>query len=221
MALSLIYRYIGFNGSSITYNNFDGYDIGFGSTGNNNLIRVGTPQDRTYLIDVFSSKFYRNINNIQKTDFSKAIIYNDTVKDLESPLTEIPNWCAVLNINFGDPSGVTNYNVTSAKLTASGVGNKIQTVSSDSVNIHVAEICNTGINFNGVGSGSANWATLSNKLNAFLELSKNPGPSGINGNISSSGSPQKIHDWHIAISVEPKYPSNAPYMSISCIIEYI
>lgn len=220
MALELKYRYIAYDGSVIVYRDLDGHQIGFGSTGTNNLIRVNTQQDRTYLIDNLSGKFYKLINNTKKTDSGKAVVYNDYTKDEEYTLTEIPNRAAVLNIRFGDASGSTNYNVTRAFLTASGL-QAVKETRSDKNYIYVAEICHPNVAFGGVGSGSTTWSTLASNFNLFLNLSKNPGPSGINGNVSSSGSPQKVHDWHLAIAVEPLDIVNAPYITLSCIIEYI
>ena len=220
MALELKYRYIDYDGSVILYRDLEGRQIGFGSTGINNLIRVNTQQDRTYLVDNLSGKFYKLINNTKKTESDKAAVFNSYEKDEEYPLTEIPNRAAVLNIRFGDASGITNYNVTRAILTASGLGRVKETKSTNNY-IYASEICHPNVNFGGVGSGSTSWSTLASNFNYFLDLSKNPGPSGINGNVSSSGSPQKVHDWHLAIAVEPQGIVNAAYITLSCIIEYI
>jgi len=220
MPLSLSFRYISFNGSTILYRVLDGYDIGFGSTGINNRIRVLNQQDRTYIVDQATSKFYKFINNTKKANPSKIESYNDYVKDLECPINELPNWCAVLNIRFGDASGSTNYNVTRAILTASGIGSKREAIESKFY-IYAAEICHPSTGFTAVGSGGSGWSTLVNRQNAFLDLSINPGPSGINANILATGSPQKVHDWHIALAIEPQSVINAPYATLSCIIEYI
>jgi hypothetical protein len=214
------------NSQDVDHDDLGSYILGFASTGTNFKIRVNSFQDITNLILPKSYKRVRSANNVKFTNVQSGLVTNDNI-DSALNIKRIPNWAATLNIRFGSPTGVTNYDIVSALVTASGLpeaylaGYGEESTKPNSVRIYAAEICHKNPSTGVLGSGSTNWSSFVYLSNSYLSLSKNPGPSGINAAVGGTGMVSNIHDWYLAISISPLDINSVPLMPLTCIIEYL
>ena len=223
MAVAIKFRTPSYHAvSGISYSDINDKTLVFAGPGPNYKIRVGEYQANTFLSSSYDYKFHSKVNNVQRDTSTKAILSNNQQIDQSLTLNLVPNWAATLNIQFGNATGVTLYNVTSALVAVSGAGvwNKESTKES-SVSISLTELCHVSTGYDATGSGTHVWSDILYKTNTFISLVKNPGPSGLFGGVASTGAWKNTHDWHLGVSLSPQDINNAPFMSLSCIIEYL
>ena len=202
--------------------------LGFSSTGSNFKIRVGYYPDYTDVVSVVSQKKIDSVSNIKPTHSNSGLVQNERV-DENLSLLKIPNWCSTLNISFGDPSDPTQYDISNAFITTSGLfisgepsfGIVEESKKANSIRFWTAEICHKNPSQTEIGSGSASWSTFVYRSNEYFSLSKNPGPSGLYASVGGTGMLSNVHDWHLALTLSPLDVNSVPIMPITCIIEYI
>jgi len=212
--------------SGIKYTNIAPNILGFFGDREDLSIKANTYSDIANIIDAISLKRVFSDSNIKRTTNESGLVFSDLIKNQELSINNIPNWLSTININFGDTSSATAFDVTSAKVTASGAGILHPVIkeseSSGVIQIHLFEMCHTNPNSSLAGSGSTSWSYLEHQTKSSnFSLTRNPGPSGYYAAIGSTGVPSKEHDWHIGMCVKPTNINIAPFMSFTCIIEYI
>ena len=222
-----------FNAASGILHEDLGTDVfGFAGTGANFKIKVGEYQDRTNILNSNSYKRHISANNVKPFGSTSGSISFDESKETQISLVRIPNSSSTMNINFGNATGATSYNVTSAYVTASGLDvlyysnggdvlAKPSSKRSDSVDIYMAEISHPSNSTGVIGSGSTSWSSLAYLANTSISLTTNPGPSGLYSKVGSTGIPSNTHDWYLALAIKPRDINSTPLMPFSCIIEYL
>lgn len=211
--------------SGIVYYDLNDHILGFGSTGNNFLIKIGDYPDYTNVLNPKTFKRERSANNIKRYSSGSGSVSNNYL-NANLPLVNIPNWASTISIRFGNPTGATTYDVTTAYITASG-GALEQAeygeinAKPNAVRIYGAEICHTSASTGVVGSGATGWSSFIYLENLSIPMVRNPGPSGYTAKIGSTGVPANIHDWHFAFTISPLTLNSVPLMPLSCIVEYL
>jgi hypothetical protein len=211
--------------SGIKYTDLDTHLLGFAGTGINFRIKVNSFPDITNVLNPKTFKRTASANNVSFYSAGSGLVSNEY---FNSPLTltKIPNWSSTLNIRFGDPTGATSYDITSALVTASGASVVVPeygdiNTKPNSTTIYVAEICHTSTSTGVVGSGVSAWSLFVAASTGSASLVRNPGPSGLTAQVGSTGVPSNIHDWHIALTIKPLTLNSIPLIPLSCIVEYL
>jgi hypothetical protein len=211
--------------SGIQYTDLGTDILGFAGTGINFRIKINSFPDNT---NVLNPKTYRSkysATNISRYSSGSGSITSQYLS-ANLPLQKIPNWSSTLNIRFGNATGATNYDVTSAVITASGAIYSIPeygdiNAKPNSVMLYAAEICHTSTSTGVVGSGVSSWSSFTAASTGYVSLVRNPGPSGSTAAVGSTGVPAKVHDWHIALTISPLSLNSIPLVPLSCIVEYL
>lgn len=211
------------NTENVEHTALDSHLIGFGSTREDFRIKVNSYADYTNIIDAQSFKRVDSANNVKFAHLNSGLVENPY---LAKPLNllNIPNWASTINVHFG-ATGATVYDVTTAYMTASGIN--APTIFGEANNkpnfarVYLAEICHFSTDHSIQGSGATIWSTLNYLTNTSLSMSKNPGPTGVYGNISGTGSLANFHDWYFALNISPLSVSSNALVSLSCIVEYL
>jgi hypothetical protein len=199
--------------------------VGFSSTGLNFRIQIGSYPDYTNILNPKTFKRTRSINNVKLYGSYSGTVLNDYLS-ANLILTKIPNWASTLSINFGNPTGATSYDITSAYITTSGEIAEVPeygevNAKPNSVRIYAAEICHPSSSTGVSGSGSTQWSSLVFLDLNTISLTRNPGPSGITAKVGSTGIPANTHDWYMALTISPLSLNTLPLMPLSCIVEYL
>jgi len=212
--------------SGISYSELSPNAISFFGDRKDLSIQVNTYSEIANVVDANSLKRIKSTTNVKRINNSSGLVLNDYLNYLELPLNKIPNWASTISINFGDASGVSAFDVTSAKVTASGAGLYLspfeESLATGAIEINLFEICHTDPSTSAVGSGSSAWSFVDHQSKATtFSLTRNPGPSGVYAKIGSTGIPSKVHDWHLGMCVRPKQINTTPFIAFSCIVEYL
>lgn len=209
--------------SGIRYTNLSPDVLAFASTGSNLAIKVNSYSDILNVCPQGSIKRTRSSTNVKRTAIDAGDVKNDLIDFQNLPLKHVPNWASSVSIRFGGPSATGSFDITAAKLAASGV--TILTFSESPatgrIEINAFEICHTSTSTGIAGSGSTNWSTFKHQSKDYLSLTRNPGPSGIYAAVGSTGVPSNQHDWHIGLCIRPLEINVNPFMGLACIIEYL
>jgi len=211
--------------SGIRYTNLDTNLLGFAGTGINFRIKVRSFPDYTNVLNPKTFRRSSSANNITRYSSGSGFVTNDYLNS-PLPLVNIPNWSSTLSIRFGNPTGVTAYDITSAVITASGATYSVPeygdvNTKPNSTLIYSAEICHTSTSTGVIGSGVSSWSSFTAASTGFVSLVRNPGASGSTAKVGSTGVPSNIHDWHIALTITPLSLNSIPLIPLSCIIEYL
>lgn len=212
--------------NGISHSNLGDYLLGFASTGINFKIRVGSYPDFTNTVNPRSYKRHGSVSNIIPFGSESGSVSNDYLNTNLS-LLKIPNWSSTLNINFGDAAHPSTYDVTTAYITASGIDGGLSdefgefNTRPSSIRIYAAEICHPLTSTGIVGSGSTTWSSVIYLTDTAINLTRNPGPSGVTGRVGSTGIPSNTHDWYLALTISPLDINSIPIMPFSCIVEYV
>lgn len=209
--------------SGIRYTNLSPDVLAFASTGSNLAIKVNSYSDILNVCPQGSIKRTRSSTNVKRTAIDAGDVKNDIIDFQNLPLKHVPNWASSVSIRFGGPSATGSFNITDAKLAASGVATLTfsESPATGRIEINAFEICHTSTSTGIAGSGSTNWSTFKHQSKDYLPLTRNPGPSGIYAAVGSTGVPSNQHDWHIGLCIRPLEINVNPFMGLACIIEYL
>ena len=209
--------------SGIVYTDLSPNVLAFASTGLNLAIRVSGYSDILNVCPRGSIKRIRSSTNIKRTDFDVGTVSNDIIKFQSLPLKQVPNWASSVSIRFGGPSSTGSFDITDAKLAASGgvLKGLFEAQATGRIEINAFEICHTSTSTGIAGSGSNNWVAFKHQSKDYLSLVRNPGPSGLYAAVGSTGVPSNQHDWHVGLCIRPLEINVNPFMGLACIIEYI
>lgn len=196
-----------------------GHAFGFGSANINGILqyqKIGEYQDVTFSATTKGGiGISQQINNIKYLTSSTAAVgalSTSTAPTLN--LTNIPNYCAPLNLRVtsGPSIRINKCNLYFHTGQASGV-------SPAQFDIKYFECFHVSTSTGVAGSGLTSWGTIAASSNSSIPLRGNPGLSGVNP--SGSTTPGTQHDWYICFSATPVRTYSAASFNISCMIEYV
>lgn len=197
-----------------------GVAFGFGVADINGSLqyqKIGDYQDVTFSATTKGGiGISQQINNVKYLTSSTAsvgaLLSTGTAPTLN--LTNIPNYCASLNLRVTSGSSVRINKCNLYFHTGQTSG-----VSPVQFDIKYFECFHVSTGTGVAGSGLTSWGTIAASSTSLVPLRGNPGMSGVNPSGSTAAGTQ--HDWYICFSATPVRTYSAASFNISCMIEYV
>jgi len=180
-------------GQDFTINNLSGSGLAFfGDSGFGASIQVGSYNGRTYITNSAGTAQGPEVDNIKFIHTNSG-----TIGQVSSgtPLRNIPNYQATLNLRFNNDTPVKTQNIQIRGYDRSNINN-----APSGVTLKAANLIHPNINQGVAGSGDTAWTTLSGS-GSVLTLNSSPGSGG--HWISGVDTISTQHDHFLALTVTP------------------